>query len=96
MGEPLAALLRPGNAGSNTIADHLSVIRGALRQLSSSRAGQRLWLAPAGLDHHHPRGREIRAKALRIAFRCSSQLTRTLASLARANRGACLLSTNVD
>jgi hypothetical protein len=28
-GEPLAALLRPGNAGSNTAADHLTVIRAA-------------------------------------------------------------------
>jgi hypothetical protein len=32
-GEPLAALLRPGNAGSNTAADHLTVIRQALAQL---------------------------------------------------------------
>jgi hypothetical protein len=40
-GEPVAALLRPGNAGSNTAADHLSVIRAALRQLPSYRAGQR-------------------------------------------------------
>ena len=40
-GEPLAALLRPGNAGSNTAADHLIVIRAALRQLPSHRAGTR-------------------------------------------------------
>ena len=40
-GEPLAALLRPGNAGSNTAADHLTVIRAALRQLPSYRAGHR-------------------------------------------------------
>jgi hypothetical protein len=32
-GEPLAVLLRPGNAGSNTAADHISVTREALRQL---------------------------------------------------------------
>lgn len=32
-GEPLAVLLRPGNAGSNTAADHVVVIREALRQL---------------------------------------------------------------
>jgi hypothetical protein len=37
----LAALLRPGNAGSNTAADHLTVIRAALRQLPSYRAGHR-------------------------------------------------------
>ena len=40
-GEPLAALLRPGNAGSNTAADHLTVIRAALRQLPGHRAGHR-------------------------------------------------------
>ncbi len=40
-GEPLAALLRPGNAGSNTAADHLTVIRTALRQLPGHRAGHR-------------------------------------------------------
>ncbi|NNG37660.1 IS1380 family transposase, partial [Nakamurella aerolata] len=32
-GEAAAALLRPGNAGANTAADHLTVIRDALRQL---------------------------------------------------------------
>jgi hypothetical protein len=40
-GEPLAALLRPGNAGSNTAADHLTVIRAALRQLPDHQAGHR-------------------------------------------------------
>jgi hypothetical protein len=32
-GEPLSVLLRRGNAGSNTVADHISVIRDALAQL---------------------------------------------------------------
>ena len=40
-GEPLAVLLRPGNAGSNTAADHITVIRDALRQLPSHRSGTR-------------------------------------------------------
>ncbi|GEC03455.1 hypothetical protein SSP24_11100 [Streptomyces spinoverrucosus] len=31
-GEPVAALLRPGNAGSNTAADHITVTRLALAQ----------------------------------------------------------------
>ncbi|NMH95242.1 hypothetical protein HF519_27525 [Pseudonocardia bannensis] len=30
-GEPLSVLLRPGNAGSTTAADHLTVLREALR-----------------------------------------------------------------
>ena len=40
-GEPLSVLLRPGNAGSNTAADHITVIRDALRQLPGHRAGAR-------------------------------------------------------
>jgi hypothetical protein len=40
-GEPLAALLRPGNAGSNTAGDHITVIRAALRQLPGHRTGHR-------------------------------------------------------
>ena len=40
-GEPLAMLLRPGNAGSNTAADHISLTRQALRQLPGHRAGTR-------------------------------------------------------
>lgn len=40
-GEPLAALLRPGNAGSNTAADHITVIRSALRQLPGHQPGRR-------------------------------------------------------
>ena len=32
-GEPLAFLLRPGNAGSNTVVDHIAVLRAALAQL---------------------------------------------------------------
>ncbi len=40
-GEPLALLLRPGNAGSNTAADHVQVLRDALRQLPGFRCGTR-------------------------------------------------------
>ncbi|MGH3839099.1 MAG: IS1380 family transposase [Pseudonocardiaceae bacterium] len=40
-GEPLSVALRPGNAGSNTAADHIGVIRDALRQLPSHRPGTR-------------------------------------------------------
>ncbi len=32
-GEPLAVLLRPGNAGSNTAADHIQVVKESLAQL---------------------------------------------------------------
>jgi hypothetical protein len=40
-GEPLAVLLRPGNAGSNTAADHIRVVREALKQLPGHRPGRR-------------------------------------------------------
>jgi hypothetical protein len=40
-GEPLSLLLRSGNAGSNTAADHITVIREALRQLPDHRPGTR-------------------------------------------------------
>ena len=41
-GEPLAMLLRAGNAGSNTAADHISVLRDAVRQLPSYVPGSRI------------------------------------------------------
>ena len=41
-GEPLAIMLRPGNAGSNTAADHIAVARDALRQLPLSAKGGRV------------------------------------------------------
>ncbi|MEV0796184.1 IS1380 family transposase [Kribbella sp. NPDC050281] len=40
-GEPLAVMLRPGNAGSNTASDHITVVRGALKQLPGHRQGTR-------------------------------------------------------
>jgi DDE family transposase len=41
-GEPVAILLRPGNAGSNTAADHITVTRDALRQLPFTAKGGRV------------------------------------------------------
>lgn len=38
-GEPLAIKLRPGNADSNTAADHIDVTPQALRQVSGHRSG---------------------------------------------------------
>jgi len=40
-GEPLHLMLRPGNAGSNTAADHIAVTRKALAQLPGHRPGVR-------------------------------------------------------
>jgi hypothetical protein len=41
-GEPLAMMLRPGNAGSNTAADHITIIQEALRQLPFTAKGGRI------------------------------------------------------
>lgn len=41
-GEPLSMMLRPSNAGSNTAADHIAVIREALRQLPFTATGGRI------------------------------------------------------
>ena len=41
-GEPLSMLLRKGNAGSNTAADHIHVTKQALRQLPFHRRGGRV------------------------------------------------------
>jgi hypothetical protein len=40
-GEPLAVMLRAGNAGSNTAADHITIARQALAQLPGHRPGTR-------------------------------------------------------
>jgi hypothetical protein len=41
-GEALAAMLRPGNAGANSAADHVDVLEAALAQLPALPAGVRL------------------------------------------------------
>ena len=41
-GEPLAMMLRKGNAGSNTAVDHIAVTKDALAQLSFRQAGGRI------------------------------------------------------
>jgi hypothetical protein len=40
-GEPLSCLLRKGNAGSNTAADHITVVKAALAQLRGHKCGTR-------------------------------------------------------
>jgi hypothetical protein len=55
-GEPLAVLLRAGNAGSNTAADHLVVIREAVRQLpfrTSGRVGHKVLVRIDGAGCSH-------------------------------------------
>ena len=52
-GEPLAVMLRPGNAGSNTAADHIAVVRAALKQLPGSRRGKHLLVRADGAGATH-------------------------------------------
>jgi Transposase DDE domain group 1 len=51
-GEPLAIMLRPGNAGSNTAADHITATRLALRQLPADVRRRVLIRADSGGGTH--------------------------------------------
>ena len=51
-GEPLALMLRPGNAGSNTAADHIEVTKLALAQLPATRRRQVLIRADSAGGTH--------------------------------------------
>jgi len=51
-GEPLAIMLRPGNAGSNTAADHIEAVRLALAQLPKDLRRQVLIRADSGGGTH--------------------------------------------
>ena len=55
-GEPVAVLLRPGNAGSNTAADHIAVTRAALAQLPGidpGRPGRKVLVRTDGAGATH-------------------------------------------
>ncbi|MFZ1283131.1 MAG: IS1380 family transposase [Propionicimonas sp.] len=55
-GEPLAILLRPGNAGSNKATDHITVLRQALAQLPGlphRRPGKRVLVRVDGAGYSH-------------------------------------------
>ena len=55
-GEPLAILLRPGNAGSNKAADHIKVLREAFKQLpdlADRRPGKTVLVRVDGAGYSH-------------------------------------------
>lgn len=55
-GEPLALQLRPGNAGSNTAADHITIIAEALRQLpfpTTGKVGRKVLIRTDGAGGTH-------------------------------------------
>ena len=86
-GEPLAALLRPGNAGSNTSTDHVTVIRAALRQLPSYRAGHRagrkvlVRVDGAGATHELLNWLVSQRLSYSVGFGLTQDLVDTLAAL---------------
>ena len=52
-GEPVAVLLRPGNAGSNTATDHLQVISDALAQIPGPTRGKSILVRIDGAGGSH-------------------------------------------
>ena len=61
-GEPLAIMLRPGNAGSNTAADHIEVTRLALAQLPRGQRRRVLIRTDSGGGTHELPGLADRAR----------------------------------
>ncbi len=67
--ESLAMLLRPGNAGSNTFADHAAVLTAAIRQIPS-RMRSRLLIRVDGAGASH----ELISHLLALPSRCRAVL----------------------
>jgi hypothetical protein len=78
-GEALSGLLRPGNSGSNTAADHITVLDRALAQIPDAhRHGNDILIRSdsAGSSHaflHHIRG--LRERAVRTFFSVGVAIT---------------------
>jgi hypothetical protein len=66
-GEGLAALLRPGNAGSNTAADHLTVLDRALTQLPDRWRSKKILIRADGAGYSHALIRAISAQGLEFS-----------------------------
>ena len=82
-GEPLAVLLRPGNAGSNTAADHLVVIQEALRPLpfpTSGRVGRKVLVRidGAGCSHQVVNYLHARGMSYSVGFTLPSHTSELL------------------
>lgn len=66
-GEPVAALLRPGNAGSNTATDHITAAQMALAQLPKKYRRGRQTLIRTDSAERHPRLRRLARPAGAVA-----------------------------
>jgi len=86
-GEPLSILLRPGNAGSNTAADHIAVIKGALAQLPGhvpgTRPGRRVLIRTdnAGCTHAVLRWMHGRRLSYSVGFTLPGETPELLAKI---------------
>lgn len=81
-GEPVAALLRPGNAGSDTVADHKTVVREALAQLpavSGYRVGRKVLVRTDGAGGTHGFLEYLTQR--RVSYSVGFALNTTLAGL---------------
>ena len=81
-GEPLAIALRPGNAGANTAADHISVVGQALAQLPSvtgSRPGKRVLIRTDSAGGTHDFLNYLTRR--RLAYSVGFGLTETSAAI---------------
>jgi len=94
-GETLAVLLRPGNAGSNTAKDHITLTRQALAQLPSHRKGNRpgrgvlVRVDGAGSTHAYLNWLTSQRLSYSVGFtRPTAPLTCSHASLSRVGAGA--------
>jgi len=65
--EALAAVLRPGNAGSNTAADHLTVVDWALSQLPDRWRGKPILIRADGAGYSHPLITELSRQGLEFS-----------------------------
>lgn len=72
-GEALSGILRPGNAGSNTVADHVKVLELALEQLPAQALGQEILARTDSGGATH--GFANACRELEIGFSASYELT---------------------
>lgn len=85
-GEALAGLLRPGNAGSGTAADHLELLEAALAQLPVDPANQQVICRTDAGGTSHELAAGCRARCVRFigGVRLSAQLATTVLTLPRS------------
>ena len=67
-GEALAAVLRPGNAGSNTAADHLLVLDRALTQLPDRWRSKKILIRADGAGYSHALISALSAQGLEFSI----------------------------